>query len=113
MRRIPYNIVIGVIGFASMVMSFFLILASGTLQPGEDAIEPLAWFGLPILGGIFFNVCYTAGWVCELFVRATSDRDPSSLGSVLFFGGLALSVGIVLFPAITWAIYDVVRWLTV
>ena len=110
-RRIPYNIVVGLVGAFSMAATFLLIVASGELEPGEDAIEPIAWFGLPLLGGIFFNVCYTAGWVCELVVRFTSERHPTSLGSALFFGGLALSLGIVLLPAIFWATYDVLHWL--
>jgi hypothetical protein len=110
-RRIPYNIVVGLAGAASMIATFFLIIASGTLEPGEDAVEPIAWIGLPLLGAIFFNLCYTAGWCCELVVRATSRQQADGLGSALFFAGLALSLAIVLFPAISWGLYDVVTWL--
>ena len=112
LRRIPYNIVVGLAGAISLVSTFFLIVASGVLESGEDAIEPVGLFGLPLLGGIFFNLCYTAGWVLELLVRSASRADNRFLGPILLTGGLLLSLGIVSLPAVFWATYDVVKWLT-
>ena len=96
-----------------MILTFLLILASGELEPGEDAIEPIAWFGLPFLGGIFFNVCYTAGLAAELLVRANAnDGDQPALGPILFTVGLLFSLAIVMAPAVLWSATDVVIWLT-
>jgi hypothetical protein len=110
LRRVPYNIVLGLVGAVSLLATFFLIAASGVLEPGEDAIEPIAWIGLPLLGGMFFNACYTAGWAVELLIRCASPEAPASLGLVLFIGGTLLSLGVVLSPAVCWAVFDVVRW---
>ena len=111
-RRIPYNVVVGLVGTFSLVATFFLIVASDALEPGEAAIDPLGLFLLPLLGGIFFNVCYTAGWVFEVLVRSASGADNRFLGPILLTGGLLLSLGIVMVPAVLWAMHDVVAWLT-
>ncbi len=113
LRRIPYNILVGTVGIVSMILTFWLIVASGELEPGEDAIEPIAWFGLPFLGAIFFNVCYTAGWAVELIVRSNlEDGDQPTLAPSLLTAGLALSLAIVLAPAVLWSVADIVIWLT-
>ena len=111
-RRIPYNIAVGLVGTFSLVSMFFLIAASDALEPGEEAIELVGLFVLPLLGGIFFNVCYTAGWVLELLVRSAARADNRFLGPILFTGGLLLSFGIVLLPAVLWATHVTVKWLT-
>ncbi len=109
-RRIPYNIVVGLVGTFSLVATLFLIAASDALKPGEGAIDPLGFFLLPLLGGIFFNVCYTAGWVFEVLVRSASGEDNRFLGPILLTGGLLLSLGIVMLPAVLWAMHVVVTW---
>ncbi|MBI3028029.1 MAG: hypothetical protein HYY64_00745 [Candidatus Rokubacteria bacterium] len=54
-RRIPFNLIVGVYGVVCLVAFFWAITTSGHLQPGEDAVEPLALLAAPF--GI--NVLYT------------------------------------------------------
>ena len=111
-RRIPFNIIVGLAGVFSLTVTVLLIALYEELAGPQDIDLFLALIGLPLIGGIVFNVCYTAGWICELIVRATSEKYPSSLGSVLLFGGLGLSLGIVLLPTALWVLYDVIAWLS-
>jgi hypothetical protein len=39
LRRIPFNIIIGIYGVLCLIIFFFSILTSGHLQVGEDAVE--------------------------------------------------------------------------
>lgn len=47
LRRIPFNVVIGTYGFICLMIFFWAIVTSGQLQPGEDAVEPIALFLAP------------------------------------------------------------------
>jgi hypothetical protein len=64
-RRIIYNVMVGLAGFISLLIFFFVITKSGELKPGEDAIEPLELLMAPI----FINIAYTLGWVVEVILR--------------------------------------------
>ena len=64
-RRIPLNLVIGVFGLGCIVVYALALQSSGQLQPGEDAVEPIALLFAPIA----VNVLYTLGWTVELVVR--------------------------------------------
>lgn len=97
-RRIAYNAVMAVVGLAGLLAFIALINASGELQPGEDAVEPLALLAVPIVA----NICYTAGWVMELTVRATGIRSNRT-GPQLFAAGMMFSCAVVWIPAAIWA----------
>ena len=49
LRRIPYNLIVGGVGFISLLLFFLFINLAHELQPGEDAIEPLALLAAPVL----------------------------------------------------------------
>ena len=49
LRRIPYNLIVGIVGVCSLLLFFFFISQSGELKPGEDAEEPLAIIAAPFL----------------------------------------------------------------
>jgi hypothetical protein len=98
LRRIPYNLVIGGYGIACLLVFFWGITTSGELRPGEDAVEPLALFAAPFIA----NVCYTAGWVVELFTHLLIGPSPQ-IGTFLFKLGLGFSLFVISIPAIIWA----------
>jgi len=93
-RRIPYNLIVGLLGMISLLLFFFTISAR-VLEPGEDAIEPLALVAT-VIG---MNVFYTAGWVVELCVRVVCCQRSPTVGPALLKLGLILSVVLVLLPS--------------
>ncbi len=97
-RRIPYNIIIGVVGFISLLLFFLFIHLAHELKPGEDAIEPLALIFAPIL----MNFAYTAGWVIELLLRLIWHGKPGQIGPKLLKSGLLFSLCVVLLPSVLW-----------
>lgn len=68
----------------------------------------LGVFGV-LLYGILANVCYTAGWICELLMRKINGiKRSTSLGLKAFRIGLAFSIFITLVPAIVcWIVFAV------
>ena len=105
MRRIPYNIIVGLIGFASLMLFFFFITNCDVLEGGEDAVEPMALFAAPIL----INIAYTAGSVVEITLKLISREDSRLVGPVLFMLGLGFTVLAVLFPSALWGAIWVIR----
>jgi hypothetical protein len=103
-RRIPYNLVLFAVGIPSFVLFLTFIVASGELEPGEDAVEPIALLAAPFL----FNFCYTAGWVCEIGLTKVGLRET---GPLLLRMGLALSLFLTLLPAALWGFVVVVQML--
>src|SRR5262245_1914046 len=67
-RRLAYNLLVGVVAFVSFWVFLICIATSGVLQPGEDAIEPIALMAAP-LAIIPINICYTLGWLVDAPLR--------------------------------------------
>ncbi|MHB1001540.1 MAG: hypothetical protein ACYC27_20055 [Armatimonadota bacterium] len=100
-RRIPYNIIVGLGGIVSLVLFFLFIIMSGHLEPGEDAVEPLALIMSAIVGPPIINLCYTAGWVADILSRAVFKRHRSA-SLALFIAGTLFSLLIIGLPAEYW-----------
>jgi len=98
-RRIPYNLIVGGIGLCSLVSFFIAITGSGALEPGEDAVEPIALFAAPFL----INFAYTGGWVLEVMAHLSGGRKARPMGPRLLKLGTAFSLGVVCFPALIWS----------
>ena len=98
LRRIPYNLIIAVAGAISLTISFISIVSTGTLGPGEDAVEPIALLFAPIA----INVCYTAGWLVEAPLRLLLPYLSPGTSPSLFKLGLGFSLIVVTTPAVYW-----------
>ena len=69
LRRLLYNAVLLSVGMAAIAGMEWLM---GRVIPlGEDAIEPMALVLGVVAYGIMANLCYTFGWVVELWSRRT------------------------------------------
>jgi type IV secretory pathway VirB3-like protein len=107
MRRIPFNIVVGLTG----AVGGALLLGIGSLlvKPGEDVIEPMAIFVAVPLYAVAANVCYTLGWASELLWTWGDTSKTAHLRARIFWLGLALSVAVTLLPVAlvlaAWAIF--------
>jgi len=109
LRRIPYNLIIGVTGLISLLLFFLFINLAHELKSGEDAIEPIALLAAPFV----INIAYTTGWIAELSLRLILRKRSNVLGVALFKFGLLVSIVVVLLPSVLWFVIWIVRSLGV
>jgi hypothetical protein len=101
-RRLPFNLLVGATGVATIVA----ILAVAWVSERTLGI-PIGWPDPPffaILGVFAFgfgaNVCYTGGWIVELIVRKTWPNQAADIGPISFALGLGLAVLVTLSPVV-------------
>ena len=86
LRRIPYNLMLAIVGG----IDFVPMAIAGMLSP------------LIAVGGILFavaaNVCYTAGWITELAWIGPKLESERDFGPRAFRAGLAFSILIASVP---------------
>ena len=109
LRRIPYNVIVGGFGAVCLVVFFVSIQAGGHLQPGEDAVEPMALCFAPFA----VNFCYTAGWLVDAPLRVLLRSLSPRFTPILFAVGLALSLCVVSLPAVYWGGYRLLQLLQI
>ena len=78
----PYNLIFALFGILSLLLFYAFISLTHELKPGEDAIESMALFMAPIAA----NICYTAGWIVELFWFIVRKRKSNIGPALLKFG---------------------------
>jgi hypothetical protein len=89
LRRLLYNAVLLSVGMAAIAGMEWLM---GRVIPlGEDAIEPMALVLGVVAYGIMANLCYTFGWVVELWSRRTDAVAARQRGQWMFRTGLLFS----------------------
>ena len=108
-RRVPFNLIIGAYGILCLIVFFGSITTSGHLQPGEDAVEPLALMMAPFI----INVLYTLGWIVELTYRSIEPGVSPRFGPRLFMLGLGLGLFLSTVPAALSSGYRVLQWVGV
>jgi hypothetical protein len=97
LRRIPYNLLMLVVGVLSL--SSILFIGSYFVRLGEDVIEPLAMVAGAVVFGGFANLAYTLGWITELLWSWGDTERTESMRSLIFWMGTAFSVAVTLLPA--------------
>lgn len=98
LRRIPFNIIVGCYGILCLAVFSWGIGNSGQLDPGEDAIEPLAVIAAPFI----INFFYTFGWLVEIVVRIQRREFSPRFGPMLFATGLGITLFLMTIPAALW-----------
>jgi len=98
LRRIPFNILMLVVGVLSV--SSILVLGSYFVQPGEDVIEPFAVIAGVVVYGVLANLAYTLGWISELLWSWGDTARTEPMRPRVFRIGLAFSVALTLLPAV-------------
>jgi hypothetical protein len=98
LRRIPYNLVIGALGLATiLVVDWF---DRRFVWAGADPLNPLGF----ILGiaayGIAANIFYTLGWITELLWSGGDTSRTELMRRRVFWVGVLFSSGLTLLPAI-------------
>lgn len=106
LRRIAYNLIVGVMGvFTCVITVLVAAIASETFG------EPLALPDPPIVivfAVIFFavmaNVCYTGGWFAELLVRAVWKERAGDFAQISFALGILFSAVVTLAPSVLFTV---------
>src|SRR5262245_39258025 len=88
-RRIPYNVLVFVVGVLSLLSIFFI--GSYFVNPGEDVIKPLAMLAGVVVFGVFANLAYTLGWITELLWSWGETGRTEPVRSRIFWMGVAFS----------------------
>lgn len=109
LRRIPFNLIVGIVGVCAFAVFATSIYSAGVLQPGEDAVEPMALLLAPIAA----NICYTAGWLVDAPLRFVRPSLSPRFTPLLFRIGLGISLFITTLPAIIWGGYRLLHLLHV
>ncbi len=98
LRRIPFNVIVGAYGVVAILVFFWAIGTSGHLEPGEDAVEPIALLAAPFV----INALYTLGWLLEVPVRLAKPSLSRQFGVRLLGLGLVFGLGLITLPAGIW-----------
>lgn len=87
LRRILYNLIVLFAGIISLLVMSFVV----NVPEGEDLVEPFAILGF----GIISNLCYTLGWITEIFRKKDEKYGPK-----MFKKGLYLTLLFTLLPMV-------------
>jgi hypothetical protein len=108
LRRIPYNLIVGAFGLASIVV--FEAMGNFMLPPGEDAVEPPVLLLGVILYGVVCNAAYTLGWIGETYFFGHSREAGLVFRKRAFPVGLILSCVVPILPVGLWIILWAFGW---
>lgn len=101
-RRIPYNLLVGVMGIVTcgLVVVTAVVTDHYLHEPIGLPNPPVIALLVTILYGIMANICFTGGWVAEILVRKIWPQDGNAFGKISFALGLVFSIALTLLPGI-------------
>jgi hypothetical protein len=101
-RRIPFNLIVGSAGILTCIVSGVVALTASMLFNSNFGIPNPPGFALiaVFLYAIMANVCYTGGWIVEIFIRRFWPHEADRFATSSFFFGLLFSVLLTLTPGI-------------
>ena len=89
LRRLVYNLILLAVGVSAIAGMEWLM--TKVIPLGEDAVEPMILVLGVLVYGFLANVCYTLGWVVELWGRKTDPYAARRRGRWMFQAGLIFS----------------------
>lgn len=93
-RRGGYNIAVGSAGLFTLAAVHLI----ARVPPFPESIPWQPTLFIPLMYGFLANICYTGGWIAELWIRNTLGREMEPVGPTLFRYGFVFSIGLTLFP---------------
>jgi len=97
-RRIPYNLVLLILGSASVLV--VESVGARVFPPGVDAVEPLSLLLGVVIYGVAANLLYTLGWITEILWTSGDTSRTEALRPKIFWLGLIFSSTLTILPAI-------------
>ncbi|MGB7309533.1 MAG: hypothetical protein WBC67_10765 [Candidatus Acidiferrales bacterium] len=101
-RRVSFNLIVGSAGVFSCIVVGVVAMGASILFDSDFGLPDPPGFALVgiLLYGIMANICFTGGWLSELFVRRLWPREAHRFATLSFSLGLIFSVLLTLTPAI-------------
>jgi hypothetical protein len=101
-RRIPFNLIVGIAGLITCVVVGVAALGAEILFHSEFGLPDPPGFALigMIIYAILANVCFTGGWIAELVVREVWPQEADRFATLSFSLGMVFSVLLTLAPAV-------------
>ena len=101
-RRIPYNVLVGVAGIVTIICC----LASAAI--GETFLGiPIRWPDLSLFAlfqvivyGVMANICFTGGWMAEIVALKVWKDEADHFGRICFMLGVIFSIALTVLPAV-------------
>jgi hypothetical protein len=106
-RRPAFNLMVGVVGLVSCMVIGAVILGAFFLFDVDLFPEPLSIL-LILVYGFMANVCYTGGWIAEIFVRRIWPQEGERLALATFKLGLQLSLILTAAPGALALVFGIV-----
>jgi hypothetical protein len=115
LRRIPYNLIVGATGFFACLILFGIAFFSERKFGEAIGLPDSPLFGIMaiFLYGIGANICYTAGWILELFAKNIWKKPIKDFAPAAFAIGTFFSVVLNFAPVIVCFIVVAVKLLKV
>ncbi len=89
LRRLLYNAILLIVGVAAIAGMEWLM--TKVIPLGEDAVEPMILVLGVLVYGFMANLCYTRGWIVELWGRKANPASARRRGQWMFRAGLVFS----------------------
>ena len=104
-RRVLYNLIVLIAGVINLLISEFCYvhIRKETLEPSGDFVEPIVILFFAFL----CNVCYTFGWITEIFVKRSITYAPKMFKFGLYFTLFWVSLPMILHSV--WAIIYLIK----
>jgi hypothetical protein len=96
LRRLLYNAILLVVGVSAIAGMEWLM--TKVIPLGEDAVEPMILVLGVLVYGFIANLCYTLGWVVELWGRKVDPSSARRRGQWMFRAGLLFSCVVTSLP---------------
>jgi hypothetical protein len=113
MRRLPYNLIVGANGFFACLLLFGIACFADRKFGEAIGLPDSPLFGIMavFLYGITANLCYTSGWVLELFAKNIWKKPLKDFGPAAFALGTLFSVVLTFVPVIVCSVVVAVKLL--
>jgi hypothetical protein len=100
-RRIPYNLIVGCAGIITCTVCFVIAVAAEIFFHSDFGLPDPPFFAIigVVFYGIMANVCFTGGWITELFFRRVAPKEADRFATNSFFYGVIFSILLTLAPA--------------
>jgi hypothetical protein len=100
-RRIPFNLLVGAAGVASVTIVFVTAFVTEHYLGEAMGLPDPPWLGIlaVVAYGVIANLCFTGGWILELMSRRIWEGRADAFGEIAFLWGTLCSIALTLLPA--------------